>query len=219
MNDPKFVWVAHKAETNVATVIAVWAALLEHASQERERGSVEGFDCESYDCSLGLPDGTCKRVMDAMRGKGLLEVSRVAMWEARQPKTEDNSTDRVRAFRERKKAECNADETACNGNETPRNTDKIRLEKKKKEEGAGAPPFDPSGISGLNLKAWALWVDHRKAIKKPLKPHSLPLAAKQLAALGASQLAEVERAVAGGWQGLHPAASVKPKADPYANAI
>lgn len=94
---------------------------------------------------------------------------------------------------------------------------------KKEEDASKSLAFDPATVPGLSLKAWELWVEHRAAIKKPLKPHSLPLAAKQLAALGANQLTEVERAVAGGWQGLHPvshkaAAPTKP-ADPYRNAL
>lgn len=94
-----------------------------------------------------------------------------------------------------------------------------KSKKKKEEDASNLLAFDPASVAGLSLKAWSLWVEHRKAIKKPLKPHSLPLAAKQLAALGSNQLHEVERAVAGGWQGLHPAsaAAAKPKADPYAN--
>jgi hypothetical protein len=104
VNDPKFSWVARQAGCNLATVIAVWAALLEHASQEHERGSVGGFDPESYDCTLGLDDGTCQRVIDAMRGKGLLEIDRVAMWDARQNKP-DNNAERQRRFREKHKAQ------------------------------------------------------------------------------------------------------------------
>lgn len=137
MNDPKFIWLAQKAKTNVASVIAVWAALLEHASQEDERGCVGGFDPESYDCALGLEDGTCFRVMEAMETKGLLSGGRVANWESRQPKNDDNSTDRVRAYRQRQR-----NETVCNGHETVGNTDKSRLEERreeKKEEGAKAP--------------------------------------------------------------------------------
>ena len=110
VNDPKFSWVARKAGCNVATVIAVWAALLEHASQEEERGTLGGFDPESYDCTLGLDDGTCQRVMDAMRGKGLLEVDRVAMWESRQNKP-DKSAERTQRWREKRKTQSSEEES------------------------------------------------------------------------------------------------------------
>jgi hypothetical protein len=118
VNDPKFSWVARKAGCNVATVIAVWAALLEHASQDDERGSFGGFDPESYDCTLGIEDGACQRVIDAMRLKGLLEADRVAMWEARQNKADANA-ERQRRHREKLKAQSSEEESK---------TDQIRLE-------------------------------------------------------------------------------------------
>jgi hypothetical protein len=77
--------------------------------------------------------------------------------------------------------------------------------KPKEKEGAEAPPpFDPASIPGLDAVAWGLWVEHRKAIKKPIRPHSMTDAAEELAKLGDRQLAEVKRARAGGWQGIHP---------------
>jgi hypothetical protein len=88
------------------------------------------------------------------------------------------------------------------------------------EESAGKPAFDPSLVPGLDPEAWRLWVEHRRAIKKPIKPHSIPDAAEQLAKLGRQQLHEVKRARAGGWQGLHPDDKKPPvKGDPFANAI
>lgn len=75
-------------------------------------------------------------------------------------------------------------------------------------ERASATPrktiFDPETVPGLNLEAWSKWVEHRIEIKKPIKPHSMADAAEELAKLGDRQLAEVKRARAGGWQGLHP---------------
>lgn len=77
--------------------------------------------------------------------------------------------------------------------------------REKEKRGADAPqPFDPSTVKALDPEAWRLWVEHRKEIKKPIRPHSMPDAAEELAKLGDQQLAEVKRARAGGWQGLHP---------------
>lgn len=81
-----------------------------------------------------------------------------------------------------------------------------RKGKERKGSSADAPPpeFDPASIPDLDVTAWGLWVEHRKAIKKPIRPHSLRDAAEELAKLGDRQLAEVKRARAGGWQGIHP---------------
>jgi hypothetical protein len=93
-------------------------------------------------------------------------------------------------------------------------------EQEQEREQEKAAAFDPSLVGGLNPEAWRLWVEHRKAIKKPLKSHSLPVAAEELAKLGGNQLAEVKRAVAGGWQGLHPDDKKSPpKGDRFANAV
>lgn len=51
--DPKFAVIARRSKQNMASVIAVWAMLLERAGQADERGEVEGFDCEGADIVLG----------------------------------------------------------------------------------------------------------------------------------------------------------------------
>lgn len=65
-----------------------------------------------------------------------------------------------------------------------------------------APDFDPASVPGLDAQAWARWVDYRKQISKPLKPVSVPAAAKALAAFGSNQVAVVEQSVQYGWTGL-----------------
>ena len=158
-SDTKWHIVARKAKVNVGTVVAIWVALLDHASQNEERGSLEGFDCEAIDALFGYEDGVCERVLDAMEGKGLVENGRVVNWSKRQPAREDgSSTERVREYRSRQKAQtgqpiaqtqetqCNAvkrDETQCNAvkrDETPQiREDKIREEIKREE----IPPYIP----------------------------------------------------------------------------
>lgn len=86
-------------------------------------------------------------------------------------------------------------------------SEKRRDRGEKEADGASAPvpiAFNPQTISGLNVDAWGKWLEHRKAIKKPIRPHAMQDAAEELAKLGDKQLAEVKRAVASGWQGLHP---------------
>lgn len=54
-----------------------------------------------------------------------------------------------------------------------------------------------------------MWLEYRKAIKKPLKPASIPLAQKRLAALGPQQMEAVEYSIANGYQGLFAPKSAK----------
>lgn len=75
----------------------------------------------------------------------------------------------------------------------------------KRGNGATAPDvpreaFEPP--TGLDPEAWKCWVAYRQSIKKPLRPVSLPKAAKALAAYGPDQQAVVDQSIAAGWQGL-----------------
>lgn len=80
VSDPKFQVVARKSRQNVAAVVAVWALILERASESLERGAIDGFDCEGADAILGLEDGAACSIVDALRAKGLLTGDRVAKW-------------------------------------------------------------------------------------------------------------------------------------------
>jgi hypothetical protein len=59
-------------------------------------------------------------------------------------------------------------------------------------------------VFGLDLKAWQLWLDYRKEIRKPLKSMSQQLAAKKLASYGKDQQKVVEQSIENGWTGLFP---------------
>ena len=115
-SDPKFLVVAKRAGQPVAFVLAVWAMLLERASSATPRGQISGFDCESADVLLGLPEGAACAIVEAMQVKGLVDGERVCKWDERQPKREDETnTQRVREFRERQRAaQSLRDETQCN---------------------------------------------------------------------------------------------------------
>lgn len=146
VSDDKWPLIARKSGQTVAVVIAVWAALLECASQDDDRGSIETFDPESIDALLQLDDGSTQAVIDALsNGKRPRIVDgHIANWGKRQPVREDGSAERAKEWRERKKQEktasfddSNSDRThserTANAQRTQTNTDKIREEKKRKE--------------------------------------------------------------------------------------
>jgi hypothetical protein len=102
VTDPKFQLVAKKAGVRLGDVIAVWAFVLEKASADVDRGTIGQIDFETLDFLLGTEEGTAARILDAMTGRGLLAGSRVARWEERQPKREDDTAaERKRRQRER----------------------------------------------------------------------------------------------------------------------
>lgn len=167
VSDDKWPLIARKSGQTVAVVIAVWAALLECASQAESRGSIDDFDPESIDALMQLPDGATQAVVDALsEGKRPRIVhGLIANWSKRQPvrEREDNdSTERSRRHRERQKAlreadnnHSDPDETPCNASatpvqrhETPR-TEKIREEKNiKAQESYDSSPELPAAASG-----------------------------------------------------------------------
>lgn len=109
VSDPKWRVVAaracHAMSRNVTTAecIAVWAAMLERASQANPRGSLEGWDDEDVGAGLGLDPAVVAAIREAMQGK-VLSGNDVSAWIARQPKREDNSAaDRKRAQRDRQR--------------------------------------------------------------------------------------------------------------------
>ena len=147
VSDDKWSLIARKSGQPRAFVVAVWAMLLEIASQDEERGNVEAFDPEVADALFDMPDGAAQAIYDALcSGKNpRIAGGCILSWEKRQPQREredSGSAERVRRHRERKRLEtagnvtetlsCN-NVTPCNATETPCNaprTEKSREEKK-----------------------------------------------------------------------------------------
>jgi hypothetical protein len=101
VSDPKLGVVARKASQPKFLVIAVWAALLEMASQAAERGDVTGFDADDFAEALGADTEAVQAVFNALGEKGLIETDRVAAWAKRQFEGADTTA----ASRQKRKRE------------------------------------------------------------------------------------------------------------------
>lgn len=133
--DNKWLSVARKAGVAPGVVSAVAWALMDHASQSENRGDVSRFDVDTYAAFSGFSEAVIAAVILAMTDKGMIVDGRLASWERRQPTREDSSTDRVKAWREKRKSpvaeahsevECNAtkrSETHCNAPDTETDTE------------------------------------------------------------------------------------------------
>lgn len=149
--DTKWLLIARRAKTVPGIVGYVFWSLEDYASQNTDRGSVKGFDIETCAAYSGFDEATITAIIAALTEKGVItQDERLAAWEKRQPKREDDSTERVRLLRERERLqrEANAavdDVTQCNAEErtvTPSNApDKIR-EETDKEKSITTPPVD-----------------------------------------------------------------------------
>lgn len=148
--DTKWLVIARKAEVAAGIVSAIAWALMDYASQHADRGSVDGFDTETYSAFSGIADGEVIAVIAAMRAKNVIDgANRLTNWDKRQPKREDDSTGRVKAFRQRDRdtvTQCNAEKrTVTHGNNTEKiqsreDTEQNREDTEKARERAAAPP-------------------------------------------------------------------------------
>ena len=108
--DPKWRVIARKSGQSLSCAIAVFNLMLVNASQNAEqRGTMLGWDDEDAGAALDMDAGAVASIREAMQGK-VLDGERLTGWDRRQPKREDNSSDRVKAFRERQKTQGNGEE-------------------------------------------------------------------------------------------------------------
>lgn len=80
VSDPKWPLIARRSGHKKGTVVAVWAALLDFASQNEERGSIAGFDSEVIDALYDVEDGTTEAIVKAMKAQGLIVENRIVSW-------------------------------------------------------------------------------------------------------------------------------------------
>lgn len=124
--DPKWRVIARKSGQPLPCVIALFNLILVNASANGdERGTLHNFDSEDAAAALDMETEAVDAILTAMQGK-VLDGARLSGWEKRQPKREDNSADRVKAYRERQRTQANAEEravTQCNAPETDTDTD------------------------------------------------------------------------------------------------
>ena len=93
--DHKWAVIAARSGVKTGVVSAIGWALLDYASQQKERGSVAGFDPEEYAVYSGFSQDEINSVLRAMEDKGILKDGKFVNWEKRQPKREDDSAERV----------------------------------------------------------------------------------------------------------------------------
>jgi hypothetical protein len=106
VSDPKLILIARVSNQPRVAVLSVWQYLLEYASENTDRGSLEGLDHEVMSVTLDLEIEDIVTICHAMSQKKIIGHDRVLNWEKRQPKREDETaTDRKRNQREREKLE------------------------------------------------------------------------------------------------------------------
>ena len=137
-NDPKWRTIARRSGQSIGNVMAVYLHILVNASSVNEtkdangvtrgnagvthgnankRGVLKNFCADDVASSLDLEPEQVELIISAMQGK-VLDGDTVLGWNKRQPKREDDSTLRVKACRERKRAEKETTEDVLRENVT-----------------------------------------------------------------------------------------------------
>lgn len=153
--DPKWRTIARKSGQRVGDVIAVFNFVLVNASANAsERGRTHNLFADDIATALDLDEADVSAILDAMKGKVLAADGKLLGWEKRQPKREDSSAERAKAWRdERKRTQTNANERPETDTESEEETEK---EKKKDNPPSGGYEFEGKVIR-LTSSDFAAW--------------------------------------------------------------
>ncbi len=103
--DAKWLTIGRLVGCPPGIVSNVFAALMEHANQQRPRGSVEGWDVETYVEFSGFDADVVDRVFEQLHVRRLIVDGRLRAWDKRNAnKTDKTAAERKRNERERKRA-------------------------------------------------------------------------------------------------------------------
>lgn len=151
--DPKWRVIAKKAGASISEVIAIFNFVIVNASANAsERGRTHNLFADDVAAALDIDEDRVDAVFTAMQGKVMDNDGRLSGWQKRQPKREDNSADRARAWRdERKRTQANASERP----ETETETD-ITLDKSSVSSTKRASRLDGDFIVPTDWIEWAM---------------------------------------------------------------
>jgi hypothetical protein len=156
--DPKLAEAALVANVSRSVAIACWHAILESAAAEIEGGKF-GTTPRRVAITLAEPLAPIEAVFAALAELGMLQADKVTAWDKRQFSS-DRSTDRTKAYRERKKTVGNGGERHGTNGEASQDgvvtsqaavvTDHNRTEQNRvpldKSNGAEAGEIDPTKL-------------------------------------------------------------------------
>lgn len=138
--DPKFRTIARAAKQPLPVVVAVFTFMLTDASaNENERGRTTATD-EDIASAFDLDEEAVFAVREAMQGR-VLDGDKLSGWASRQPKKEDESAARAKAWREKKQAEAYGERSRTLPNDGERPDVDVDTDAEEKER----PPKPPKG--------------------------------------------------------------------------
>lgn len=199
--DPKLALVAHLSGQPMHLVIAVWAMLLETASQSKPRGSVESFDPECVTVTLQTVTLHVVTILEVMNKKEMIVDGKIGKWGMRQ--CDPSAAERMRNYRERLKTEDRNTVTVTPVTVTLQPVTDVTPEEKRKEKIGSVvslPDWLPSD-------AWKEYSDMRKKLKKPMTDYAAKLRIADLLKLkeeGNDPAAVLNQSTSNSWTDIYP---------------
>lgn len=122
--DPKWRVIAKRANRPLAEVMSVFVLMMTNAgANATERGELCNWSDEDAAAALDIEPSAVTAIREAMQGK-TLEGDKLTGWEKRQPKREDNSAERAKAWRERNRTQPNAPKRPDTDSEADKDSEK-----------------------------------------------------------------------------------------------
>ncbi len=170
--DAKWRTIARRAGVRPGDVAAVYWVLLDRASLDKERGSVAGYDIEVIADALGYDIEEVSAIIAVFEEKGVITDGRIVAWEKYQPKREDDSRERVAAYRERIKNEDVTHGNADGDKETGRNAPDTDTEQTQSRTDTESPPTPQGERGSVRSLEWVLQrVKSGKCTKRAPPPY------------------------------------------------
>lgn len=120
--DPKFRTIAKRAGRPLSEVISIFVFMLTNAgANASERGELDNWCSDDVAAGLDMEVEHVEAIFDAMDGK-VRNGNKLTGWEKRQPKREDGSAARAKAWRERKRTQENALKRPDSDSDTDKNS-------------------------------------------------------------------------------------------------
>jgi hypothetical protein len=148
--DPRWRVIARKSGQRIGDVIAVWNFVLTNASANgADRGRVKDLSSEGVGAALDLEESDVLAILGAMEGR-VIAGDRLIEWEARNPKKEDNSSQRTKDWRKRRRDDGDAPVTTGDGGVTPRDAPEKKTEEESEAAVARAREGNSNDLNRLN---------------------------------------------------------------------
>jgi len=195
--DPKWRVIAKRSGRPLSEVLAVFVFMLTNAgANATERGELQNWCSDDVAAGLDLEPEHVDAIYQAMQGK-TLDGDKLTGWEKRQPKREDGSAERAKAWRERNRTQPNAakrpdaDSEADSDTDAEGKTDRQSLDaarEQKTSDGRSAAFGDLKRMFNGSTEAMIIFAE--KAMGGHCRPNAEQWLASTVSAHGATFVAQ-----------------------------